>query len=399
MWECFLGVEDKKKMVSMNIIIFQTIVVNPDEGGISRMSKIYYDFLSKRGYNVSFLSIDIGNRKMLPHQYMVKGVTWEEKRLSFHSIVKGLSTDVLIYQNGISPYYNYILRWSKECNVKIVDVIHNTLRGMYGIGGHPTLSKIKPRIVNKAIDKLLNFFFIIKYRTKYQEQFKLSDRVVLLSDKFKDEITYFTGWHDFSKFTAILNPLSIKEPESLNGNKSNIVLHVALFNEQKRQDLLLDVWKYVEDKRPEWTLKIVGNGKMRKKLLAKAMKLSLKRAYFLGFQSPQPYYDEAAIFCLTSAFESFGLVLVESMAYGCVPMAFNSFETVTDIINDEVNGLLVRPFDTKEYAKKLISLMDDIEKRKKMSKRAVEKSRTFHMEKIMPQWVALIEELGKKGEK
>lgn len=360
------------------------------------MSKTYYDFLSKSGHNVWFLSLEVGKRKILPHQLVVEGFTEEEKRRSFISVVRDIHADIIIYQNGISPYCNYILRWSRECDVKIVDVIHNTLRGMYGIGGHPTLSKIRPRFLNKMINKILNLFFIAKYRKLYREQFKLSDRVILLSDKFRDEITYFTGWHDFSKFIAIFNPLTIPPPKKLNENKSNIVLHVALFNEQKRQDLLLEIWKLVEDKRPDWTLKIVGDGRMKNSLLEKANRLLLKRVHFEGFKSPLPYYDEASIFCLTSAFESFGLVLVEAMAYGCVPMAFKSFETVTDIINDGKDGFLILPFDIKEYSKKLIYLIDNAERRNDMSKRASEKSKAFYMEKVMPQWESMIEGLVKK---
>ena len=377
----------------MNIVIYQDLVINPDEGGISKMSQTYYKYLSEKGYNVWFLSMNVGSRKLHSHQLVLKGSTMEEKKRSFISIIKSLSTDVIIYQNGISPYNNYILRWSKECDIKIVDVIHNTLRGMYGIGGHQKLSKIKPQIANHFIDKLLNVFFMLKYGKYYREQFRLSDCVVLLSNKFRNEISYFTGWHDFNKFKAILNPLTIKPPQNINRNKSKTVLHVALFNEQKRQDLLLDIWKLVEEKRPEWKLKIVGDGKMRNQLFEKTNRLLLKHVSFLGFQSPLSYYEEASIFCLTSAYESFGLVLVESMAYGCVPMAFESFETVTDIVNNGVDGVLVPPFEIKEYAEKLMFLMDDEDKRKEMSEKAVEKSKEFYIEKIMPQWVDLIEKL------
>ena len=171
------------------------------------------------------------------------------------------------------------------------------------------------------------------------------------------------------------------------------MLHVALFNEQKRQDLLLDMWKYVENLRPDWTLKIVGDGYMRPKLESKMKALQLKHVEFLGYQSPHPYYDEAAIFCLTSAFESFGLVLVEAMAYGCVPMAFNSFETVTDSIDDGKNCFLIQPFEDKQYAKQVIKLIDDIQLRKRMADLSIEKSKELQTNKIMPRWIEIIKEL------
>lgn len=379
----------------MNVVIFQLNIVNPNDGGISRMSKTYFDFLASQGYNVFFLSFSKSIGELLPKQLLITGDTREEQHSSFNDIIDKYDINVMIYQDGISPYQNYVLQWAKSKQVKIIDVIHSTLRGMYGVDGHVSLSKIKPNILKWGINKCVNYYFMMKYGKYYREQFELSDKVVLLSDKFRDEITYFTGWKDLSKFTAISNPLTLNPPTKINTNKNKTVLHVALFNEQKRQDLLLDMWKYVENLQPDWILKIVGDGYMRPKLEAKMKTLQLKHVEFLGYQSPQPYYDEAAIFCLTSAFESFGLVLVESMAYGCVPLAFNSFETAADIIDNGKNGFLIQPFDVRQYAKQVLKLMDDIQLRKKMAVFSVEKSKNFMIEKIMPSWVEIIDDLYK----
>ncbi len=50
-----------------------------------------------------------------------------------------------------------------------------------------------------------------------------------------------------------------------------------------------------------------------------AHKLNLKNISFEGFQEPEPYYARSSLFCLTSTFEGFGLVLAEAMQHGCVP--------------------------------------------------------------------------------
>lgn len=54
---------------------------------------------------------------------------------------------------------------------------------------------------------------------------------------------------------------------------------------------------------------------------------------------------------MASAFEGFGLVLVEAMSYGVVPMAFNSFSNCSDIIDDDKNGILVTPFQSMNIEK------------------------------------------------
>lgn len=76
---------------------------------------------------------------------------------------------------------------------------------------------------------------------------------------------------------------------------------------------------------------------------------------------------------MTSLFEGFGLVLTEAMYYGVVPLAFNSYANVGDIINDKVNGFIIPPFDIKEYADKISSLIDNETLRLQMSEAAIKK--------------------------
>lgn len=376
----------------MNIVIFQTKNVNPERGGINRMSVTYFDILTKGGHDVWFLSLN-KEGTLLPNQLIAEGTTIDEQHQSFHKIISDYQIELMIYQNGISPYQNFILRWAKESGIKIVDIIHNTLRGMYGIGGHPALSNLKPLFVRNMVNKGLNYYFMMKYGKLYSEQFQISDKVVLLSDKFRDEITYFTGWTDSSKFIAITNPQTLKAPIVDVTKKKNIVLNVGLLSAQKRQDLLLKVWQRVHKLRSNWQLIIVGEGPKRQQLEAQSRKLGLRNIFFEGFQKPESYYEDASIFSLTSGYESFGLVLVESMAYGCVPMAFNSFETACDIIDDDINGKLIQPFDIEAYAQQMVWLMDNQEQREEMAQKAIEKSKAFDVDAIGKLWYDLIAEI------
>ena len=109
----------------------------------------------------------------------------------------------------------------------------------------------------------------------------------------------------------------------------------------------------------------------------------------MGFQKPEPYYNKAKIFCMTSLYEGFGLVLVEAMKYGVVPFAFKSYPNVVDIINDGKDGVLVSPFDVEEYASKLRELMTNPDKLQVLSKQAEMKSREFSIEKIGLRWEVL----------
>ena len=83
------------------------------------------------------------------------------------------------------------------------------------------------------------------------------------------------------------------------------------------------------------------------------------------------------------------MVLVEAMSRGCVPMAFDSYASVHDIINDGVNGVLVKPFSIGEYSRKLIELIDNEEHRRKMEEQGLKSISQFNTPMIASQWLEL----------
>ena len=114
---------------------------------------------------------------------------------------------------------------------------------------------------------------------------------------------------------------------------------------------------------------------------------------FEGFQNPLSYQQEASIFCMTSNYEGWGMVLTEAMQCGTVPIAFNSFASVTDIISDGKTGLLVKPFDMREYERKLRKLMDNDELRYKLSLNAKEEIKQKSVKNVVDRWEALFNKL------
>ena len=87
------------------------------------------------------------------------------------------------------------------------------------------------------------------------------------------------------------------------------------------------------------------------------------------------------------------MVLVEAMSHGCVPMAFDSYASVRDIIADGENGVLVKPFSIGEYSRKLIELIDDDERRRAMAVRGMESINRFNTPAIARQWLELFEQV------
>lgn len=128
----------------------------------------------------------------------------------------------------------------------------------------------------------------------------------------------------------------------------------------------------------------MGDGPIRQVLEQKASKM--ERVVFTGWQDPESFYRDASILCLTSDFEGWGMVLTEAMTFGAVPVAFNSYAAITDIIDDGKTGMLVPPFSHKEFARKLGLLMKDEELRMEMSKNCVQYVKRFDIQNVADEW-------------
>ncbi len=86
------------------------------------------------------------------------------------------------------------------------------------------------------------------------------------------------------------------------------------------------------------------------------------------------------------------MVLIEAMQCRVVPVAFNSFASVTDIIDDGRNGILIKPFSIKQYEKALRQLMDNPDLLNRMSKYAQQDIKRYSVENVVDLWEQLFKE-------
>lgn len=176
--------------------------------------------------------------------------------------------------------------------------------------------------------------------------------------------------------------------------KEKVALYVGrLENGAKQVALLLDIWRRVSRDCADWKLVIVGEGPDEGLLRDCARRHKLRNVEFAGRQDPRPYYERASILCLTSLFEGFGMVLTEAQQFGVVPIAFDSYASVHSIITPGENGELAASFSKKEYAQKLLHLMQDAPYRERLAAKARETVRQFAPERIADMWEELIESL------
>lgn len=380
----------------MNILFLTKGTANRVTGGESCVPYYYYHYFKEKGYNVLMLAgqktIDTNNKDFI-HFPDEKNLYSPQNTLFLDTVISQFQPQIVFNHTGLSPCWSYILKCIKKKNnkIKIVTVYHNSPFGIYGIKKYHKLSELKDSMLKRSIDYIIKSLYKIKYYKLLNMQARYSDKIVMLSEKFIPEYLFFTQKKYALKMTSIPNPLTIEElPRE---KKENIILFVGRLSQEKGLPYLLKIWEILEKRHPEWKLQIVGDGNERTKAENLAQHLGLQHCTFYGRQRPEKYYNKAKIFCMTSLFEGFGLVLTEAMHYGVIPFAFNSYANVTDIIDDEVNGFIIPPFEITTYANKISFLIEHESLRLQMSKAAVIKSEEYSLSKIGMKWEQLFNAL------
>ena len=229
----------------------------------------------------------------------------------------------------------------------------------------------------------------------YRRTYAAADRYLVLCEEYRGQIERIVKASPAdSKVRALTNPYINRSAPELHKRKE--VLYVGrLSYADKRVDRLLRIWSLVEANFPDWELKVVGDGRERRNLEKEAAGLGLHRVRFCGHSTRvEEHYATAAILCLTSSFEGWGLVLVEAQAAGVVPIAFACSGGVRRIVgSDRSTGILIEPFDEKGYAEELAALMRDEGLRSAMQPAMIAKTSEYSLENTGRMWDRMLGEL------
>lgn len=185
-----------------------------------------------------------------------------------------------------------------------------------------------------------------------------------------------------------------KIPNKLSKLDSKNLVSVGRLSKEKGFDDLLRLFKKISSKHSDWKLNIIGDGMERNDLLALANELKLgDKVVFHGYQNKE-YINEvlldSSIYVMTSHTESFGLVLIEAMSFGIPALAYTSAQGANEIIDDGVNGYLIKDRNEEEMLEKINNLIDDEKLRKKLGKEARSKSKEYSGEVVLEKWSKLI---------
>lgn len=218
-----------------------------------------------------------------------------------------------------------------------------------------------------------------------------ADAIVVLGEQdlenYRNHITHIKN------IRYIYNPIAVTTQYSTDLT-SNKVLAVGRLVRQKGFDILLDVWKKVQENNKEWTLDIYGDGPEKSKLLETIYNEKINNVEIHPFTNNiEEKYLNASIFVLPSRYEGFVLVLGEAQAYALPTISFNIHEGPKEVIKDGINGYLINPFDVEMMANALLKLMDNSNLLKYFSENAKMDLKRFSLDRVLEEWENLFREI------
>lgn len=384
----------------MNILFTSSTPFHPLRGGVGRVTDTLCKALKLRKHNVWYLHQSWYAEDRQNYDYPAPTTILPypkdevQKNHQFYiNFLQDHQIDVVICQDAL---YDLTFHHVDNIPVKVISVIHNNPLYDYNTLWHRLISLRNNTFIEylKRIARSC-LYYKIKHQMwrqiliHFTQLYRLSDKVLLLSPHYIPAIESLDK--EFLKKTDyIYNPNTYPVQNNLPSHKNKELLYVGRLYNSKRIDRLLKVWSILWKEFPDWNLTIVGDGTEKENLLNLSRKLRLGNINFTGFQDPLPYYQKASIMCMTSNFEGFPMTLVEAMQFGCVPIAFDSFEAIHDTIIPEKTGEIVTSFDLNEYREKLANLMRSKDYRDQLSINAFEHVKQFDISSIVTQWEQIL---------
>lgn len=382
----------------MNILFF--IHRYPNYGGTEKVTTVLCNELQKKGNNVFLVSLYqkswelmdelSSNVSFIPLHYPT--INFDNIR-RLHKIIVDNKIEIVINQWCLPLTTTILLKCALfGTTAKLISVLHgspNVNMRLISVARKANTANAIKRSFLSILWKLVYLVTRIDLRIVY----RLSDKYILLSDRFADVFKKMAWLRSSTKLTSITNPITInvtKEDLAFVSDKKKKILYVGrmdLLN--KNVDRIIKAWGKICNAYTDWVLVLVGDGPDKPYLETLAAKLSIKNIKFTGFikEEPVAYYKESSILMLASDLEGFGLVITEAMYFGCIPVVYGSYPAIYDIISDGECGFITpQPYNENYTCEKLATLIENQQLRRIMSKKAIEKAVTFLPEQVIKKW-------------
>ena len=238
-------------------------------------------------------------------------------------------------------------------------------------------------LFNKVISVMFNMADIFLCQGKAWSNYAKNN---LKIDKKKiKEISNWTATDNLIKIGSRRKVL--KNPQQLN------ILFVGWLEKEKGIEEILKVLTILKNKYYNFKITFVGNGKMKTQIELFARDNNIQNKVFVtGWLDSKKiirYYKENDVFILPSWYEGMPNSLIEALASG-LPSIVTSVGVIPDYLKNNLSAMIIPPKDFKALAKAIISLKENYELRKKLSKNGFLLAKRLFLSRISLNKLSLI---------
>lgn len=360
-----------------NIVLFVAQINKP--GGTERVVANLANSFSSHGYHARIISVNTANGASyyplqtgvsvthlgvkLPKNVLIRSVFGFSNTIS--AIVKELKKDaspsILMATDPITCYALAFVKNKLPSN-KYIACEHMGIE----------IAKWHSMAARKILYKKMDAVVVLTNRDKQA----LIDRKVQMPNCFviPNELSFF--------------------PEKYSDTSAHILLAVGKYDHQKRFDLLIDMVSEPLLRHPGWQLQLIGQGEWEKKLEEKIAFYHLENQILLLPPTTDivSYYQKAAIYLMSSAYEGFPMVLIEAKACGLPIISFDCPAGPSDIIQKN-DGILIPFNDTAAFTHAIEKLMTEPDLRKSMGTHARANVQQYNSASIFEKWHSLFNKI------
>jgi len=209
---------------------------------------------------------------------------------------------------------------------------------------------------------------------------------IIAQTEFAREILYTKT--SSANIKVISNPVNTIQKTVC--EEKNRIVSVGRLSKEKGHKYLIEAFAMVKDK--TWELSLVGDGVEKESLALLARQLGIMdRVIFHGHISDfSTQLSEAKIFVLPSLKEGFPNALIEAMSLPLACISSNCVAGPNEIIEDGVNGLIVKPGDVFALASAINRLIKNPDLCEKRAAEAYKIRETLSFDKIAQQYLDFI---------
>lgn len=310
---------------------------------------------------------------------------------------------IRLHEVPVAPAANNVEVWLNYCRAAVkvaehaalpVDLIHchDWMTALAGIKLRSLIGK--PLVYNIHLPQAF-----VGYRVLEKVGLVGADLVLVNSRAIEQELNAYEL--PLPRVEVVPNGVDLEtfQPAADWPTDDGYVLFVGRLVAQKGVTFLLEALSVVLQRCPETRLIVVGDGELDLFLKRITRYLGIPhRVTFLDWTTGPDLvalYQRAKLVVVPSYYEPFGIVALEAMACGR-PVIASRTGGLAEIVNDGVNGFLVEIANHLQLAQRMVSLIQDDERRQAMGQAARARATEFSWGRAADQTLALYDSLARE---